>query len=144
MAYLSLTEVASSQLSSVPIKDGQLIFCRDTGNFYKDDADVRNRVSSDFETVADLPLAPLSNKLYLLLPNRLFFFGRGEWIEVNESPVVTKDTIYSFPTIGRADKIYIATKTNETYRWDDDNTKYYCVGSDYHNIEVINCGGASE
>lgn len=142
MGFLSLTEASWSRLSDIPITDGQLIFCRDTGNFYKDDATTRIKMSSDLVICSELPLAPLGNKIYLLLPNTLYYFN-GEWVELNESPIVTKDTIYSFPTIGDAYHIYIATKTNRTYRWDDDNTKYYCIGSDYDEINIINCGNSS-
>ena len=142
MGFLSLTEASQSHLSDIPITDGQLIFCRDTGNFYKDDATTRIKMSSDLVICSELPLAPLGNKIYLLLPNTLYYFN-GEWVELNESPIVTKDTIYSFPTIGDAYHIYVATKTNRTYRWDDENTKYYCVGSNYDEINVINCGNSS-
>lgn len=142
MGFLSLTEASQSRLSDIPITDGQLIFCRDTGNFYKDDATTRIKMSSDLVICSELPLAPLGNKIYLLLPNTLYYFN-GEWVELNESPIVTKNTIYSFPTIGDAYHIYVATKTNRTYRWDDENTKYYCVGSDYDEINVINCGNSS-
>lgn len=142
MTYLSLTEVSQSKLKDIPVTDGQLIFCRDTGNFYKDDDTSRQHMSSDFIICTELPLAPLSNKLYLLLPNTLCFFN-GEWVELNESPVISKDTIYSFPTVGNEKHIYIATKENKTYRWNDDDLKYYCVGSDYNEIQLINCGGAN-
>lgn len=141
MGFLSLTEASQSRLSDIPITDGQLIFCRDTGNFYKDDATTRIKMSSDLVICSELPLAPLGNKIYLLLPNTLYYFN-GEWVELNESPIVTKNTIYSFPTIGDAYHIYVATKTNRTYRWDDENTKYYCVGSNYDEINVINCGNS--
>ena len=141
MGFLSLTEASQSRLSDIPITDGQLIFCRDTGNFYKDDATTRIKMSSDLVICSELPLAPLGNKIYLLLPNTLYYFN-GEWVELNESPIVTKDTIYSFPTMGDIYHIYVATKTNRTYRWDDENTKYYCVGSNYDEINIINCGNS--
>lgn len=143
MAFLSLTEVSESKLKDVPITDGQLIFCRDTGSFYKDSATSRNPISSDFLVVNDLPLAPLANKLYLLLPNTLYFYNNGVWEELNESPIVTKGTKYAFPNIGNASKIYVATAENKTYRWSDDDLKYYCIGSDYNDINIINGGGAT-
>ncbi len=142
MSFLSLTEISQSRLSDIPITNGQLIFCKDTGNFYKDDTATRNKMSSDLVVCSELPLAPLANKLYLLLPNTLCFFN-GEWVELNESPVITKDTIYSFPTVGDTYHIYIASKTNKTYRWDDENTKYYCIGSNYEEINLINCGDSN-
>ena len=116
MGFLSLTEASQSRLSDIPITDGQLIFCRDTGNFYKDDATTRIKMSSDLVICSELPLAPLANKIYLLLPNTLYYFN-GEWIELNESPIVTKDTIYSFPTMGDTYHIYVATKTNRAGKY---------------------------
>lgn len=142
MTYLSLTEASESGLKNIPLTAGQLIFCRDTGNFYKDGDGARIKMSSEFVVCSELPLAPLSNKLYLLLPNTLCFFNGG-WVELNESPVISKDTIYSFPTVGNAKHIYVATKDNRTYRWDDGDMKYYCIGSDYNEIQLINCGGAN-
>lgn len=142
MSVLSLTEVSQSRLFDIPITNGQLIFCKDTGSFYKDDATTRIKMSSDVVTCSELPLAPLCDKLYLLLPNTLYFFN-GEWVELNKSTIITEDTIYSFPTVGNEAFIYIASKENRTYRWDNDNSKYYCIGSDYNEIKIINCGDST-
>lgn len=49
-------------------------------------------------------------------------------------------SIYDFPSVGNKNKIYIDKSTNSIYRWDDEAVKYYCVGSDYNSIEVINGG----
>ena len=51
--------------------------------------------------------------------------------------------IVNFPTVGKPGNIYIDTLTNKLYRWDDDTIKYYCVGSDYSEIDLIDCGGAT-
>ena len=142
MSVLSLTEVSQSRLSDIHITNGQLIFCKDTGSFYKDDATARIKMSSDIVTCSELPLAPLANKIYLLLPGTLYWFN-GEWVELNKSSAITEDTIYSFPTVGNEAFIYIASKENRTYRWDNDNSKYYCIGSDYNEIKLINCGDST-
>lgn len=52
--------------------------------------------------------------------------------------------IINFPNIGKPEYIYIDTLTNKTYRWDDVNLKYYCIGSDYNDIELILCGDSTE
>lgn len=52
-------------------------------------------------------------------------------------------SIYEFPSTGKVRVLYIDTTNNRAYRWDDDETKYYCIGSDYSEIEIIN-GGTSE
>lgn len=67
---------------------------------------------------------------------------------ITEHLVDVEDTILvfpsslQFPTIGKEGSIYIDTQTNKSYRWDDTNIKYYCIGSDYEDIQIINCGGA--
>lgn len=144
MANLSLCEIAQSQLSQTPIISGQLVCCLDTGNFYRDTADSRIPLGSDILFVQSLPLAPLSNKVYLLKPNKLYIYD-SEWIQINEIPetVITKDTIYDFPTIGSENCIYVCRNENKTYRFDESELKYYCIGSDYNDITVINGGNSS-
>lgn len=145
MATLSLREISQSQLSQTPIIPGQLICCTDTGNFYKDNTE-NSRISlgSSVIYVNSLPLAPLSEKIYLLKPDKLYLYD-GDWIELNKKQemVITKDTIYDFPPIGDKNCIYISKATNKTYRWSNEDTKYFCVGSDYDDINIINGGNSS-
>lgn len=42
-----------------------------------------------------------------------------------------------FPIVGDSTALYIASEENKTYRWDADNLKYFCIGSDWENIDVI-------
>lgn len=44
---------------------------------------------------------------------------------------------YEFPSIGKENMIYVARDENKTYRFDEDSLTYYCIGSDYNEIEVI-------
>ena len=62
---------------------------------------------------------------------------------IEEEKIIECDTHLNFPSVGKVKTIYIARKENATYRWDDDNMKYYCTGRDYEAIEVID-GGKSE
>ena len=57
--------------------------------------------------------------------------------------VKSYDSIFDFPNRGDADSLYISTKDNSCYRWDGENSKYFCVGRDYEEIEVIICGGSA-
>lgn len=52
-------------------------------------------------------------------------------------------TSLQFPTIGKEKTIYIDTNKNKTYRWDDENLKYYCIGSNYDDMDLITCGDAT-
>ena len=51
--------------------------------------------------------------------------------------IQTYDTLSSFPTTGKENVLYIETETNKAYRWDDENIRFYCVGSDYNEINII-------
>ena len=44
---------------------------------------------------------------------------------------------YEFPSIGKDNIIYVAKDENKTYRFNEDSLTYYCIGSDYNEIEVI-------
>lgn len=145
MVTLSLREISQSQLSQTPVIPGQLICCTDTGNFYKDNANnARISLGTSVIYVESLPLAPLSEKIYLLKPDKLYLYD-GDWIELNKKQeiVVTKDDIYHFPSIGDESCIYIATNENATYRWDDSNLKYFCIGSNVNDIGIVNGGSSS-
>lgn len=53
------------------------------------------------------------------------------------SMVVQEDTYLSFPLIGSEKTLYIDTTTNQAYRWSDEGLKYYQIGSDWNDIEMI-------
>lgn len=47
------------------------------------------------------------------------------------------------PDVGSADIVYIIEDENAIYRWDATNSKYFSVGRDYNEIEVIYGGSAT-
>ena len=60
-----------------------------------------------------------------------------------EKSVLTYNTHYEFPNLGRINTLYIAEDENKAYRWDVTNLRYYCVGSDYTEIDTIIGGNAN-
>ena len=60
--------------------------------------------------------------------------GKAENIYVKETEFNNR---YEFPSIGKPNIIYVAKDENKTYRFDEDSLTYYCIGSDYNEIEVI-------
>lgn len=55
------------------------------------------------------------------------------------------ETYLNFPTIPEANiqnDIFVDTTENAIYRWDNVEMKYFCIGSNYQNIEIINGGEA--
>lgn len=59
---------------------------------------------------------------------------------VNEI-IVRAESYLKFPTIGNIYSVYIDTTENKAYRWDDKSLKYFVIGSDYDNIEIIDGTG---
>lgn len=101
MAKLSLREVVQSQLDKTPIIDGQLIICTDTGSTYRDIGTKRIQISKDLEIVSSLPLAPLSDKIYYLRPDKLYSYVGGDWVLLNSNGNIN-DMIAKLP-VGSAD-----------------------------------------
>lgn len=85
MAKLSLLEIKQSQLDAAPVVDGQLVFCTDTGNLYRDVGSARMRAGSDIEIVSELPLAPIEGKVYCLRGGDMWLYEIGDWLKLNQS-----------------------------------------------------------
>ena len=47
------------------------------------------------------------------------------------------DSLADFPVTGKENVIYIDKTNNAIYRWDDKEVKFYCIGSDFNNVGVI-------
>lgn len=58
--------------------------------------------------------------------------------------VVQFNSKFEFPNVGDSQLLYIDISANKSYRWDSDTMQYYCVASDYNDINVIDSGDASE
>lgn len=55
-------------------------------------------------------------------------------------------TYLEFPVVpnsGWEQDIFLDTTNNKIYRWDTTDMKYFCIGSNYDDIEVINGGSAT-
>lgn len=64
----------------------------------------------------------------------------GDIETVMNNTIVTVESIYHLPVVGKPDAVYIVKNENATYRWDDVNLKYYCVGRDYTELSEIKGG----
>ena len=54
-------------------------------------------------------------------------------------------TYLEFPVVpnsGWENDIFLDTTNNKIYRWDTTDMKYFCIGSNYDDIEIINGGNA--
>lgn len=57
--------------------------------------------------------------------------------------VITKNTHLEFPSVGKEGVVYVDKTENQFYRWEAETLTYVKMGSDYHDIKVIN-GGTSK
>lgn len=62
----------------------------------------------------------------------------------NQSENIVQKTNYLlFPSVGDPNLLYMDIEHNTTYRWDKSTLKYFCIGSNYSDIDVIS-GGSSK
>jgi len=98
--------------------DGKLNHINDTGSF--DPTEMQNDIKNIKQDLADLETKVSQAHGSLTVKSR------GE-----------------LPNIGSADIVYIVEDENAVYRWDTTNLKYFSVGRDYNEIEVIYGGSAN-
>lgn len=53
------------------------------------------------------------------------------------------DNRFEFPSVGEADKLYIAKDENSIYRWDEGEMVYTALGLQAEDIKLINGGNAN-
>ena len=54
-----------------------------------------------------------------------------------ESHVVTETSYFDFPAIGDSNTIYVDNSTGRSYKWESDELRYICIGTDYNAIDLI-------
>lgn len=145
---LKVISTNDSQLSKLPIKNGQLIFAHDKQQIY---LDVQNKrtcyeqiVTLNTEEQRTSLLAPIDG-FYFIMETAILWRYSDDWIQITSQPakqIVLEDSYLKFPVVGNENQIYIDTTENATYHWDEQSVKYYCIGRDYMNVKVINGGSA--
>lgn len=146
---LSVVITNNSRLKELPTKNYQLIFARDTKTIALDFNGKRTTYSqivtlqSENERLA--VLAPVKDVFYFVYETSCLWTYDSKWIQITTPPrevLFKSSTTQEFPSVGNELCLYIAENENKLYRWDDTTIKYYCVGSDYNDIKIINGGGA--
>lgn len=143
---LKVISTTDSKLKQLQIQNGQLIFVYDKWQIYMDMNNKRTLYEQiktiDTETERSNILAPI-NGFYFIIETGVLWRYSEKWIQITSPPIkyiVYRDSYLNFPTVGNEDQIYIDTTENATYRWDEMNIRYYCIGRDYKNVKVINGG----
>ena len=60
--------------------------------------------------------------------------GKAQSVYVRELEFANR---FEFPSIGKADMLYIALDEHAAYIFDDEQNVYHCIGRDYREIEII-------
>lgn len=146
---LSVVITNGSKLHELPVKHSQLIFIKDTKTIALDYNGIRttysNIVTLQTEQERLAILAPVCGLFYFILETSCLWAYEDKWIQITTPPrevLFKSSTTQEFPPVGNELCLYIAENENKLYRWDDTTIKYYCVGSDYNDIKIINGGGA--
>lgn len=110
--------------------------------------EVETEVNADVEEVDfNLEITGRDGKdgksAYQIAVEHGFVGTEQEWLDSLKVQSETYSSIYEFPNIGQAGVFYTDTSENRIYRWDEEDLKYYCVGSDWSQIKCIDGGNAN-
>ena len=146
---LKVISTVDARLSELSIKNGQMIFVKDTHSLYLDMGNIRTQYHDitilQTESIRKELLAPTAG-FYFCLSSDVLWYYQEKWIQITNQPtaqVVTRDSYLNFPSIGSESVIYVDKTANKSYRWDDNDLKYYVIGSDYNDIELIDAGDSN-
>lgn len=145
---LKVISTINTKLPELEIKNGQMIFVKDTHSLYLDMGNIRTQYRDitilQTESARENLLAPATG-FYFCVASDVLWYYQDQWVQITNQPaaqVVTMASYLEFPSIGSESVIYIDKEANKTYRWDDSDLKYYVIGSNYNDIETIDAGGA--
>ena len=130
-AILSVVETTASRLPSLSIKNGQLIFIKDSQKIALDIDSKRTFYNQivvlQTESERTSLLAPITGLFYFVIDTAVLWHYGQSWIQITTSP---KEIIYigvSLPELGSANTLYVDTALNNVSVWDDDTKKYQIV-----------------
>lgn len=132
-SILSVIATTSARLSSLVIKDGQLIFVQDKGRIAFDFKGTRRFYNQITVLDTDEERAKLSdpmNGYYFVIDTAVLWSYQNEWIPLTSQP---KEVIFigtELPELGQAKTLYIDKIDKEISIWDEKTNQYITV-ADY-------------
>lgn len=128
---MSVVATTASRLPDLSIKNGQLIFVKDSQKVALDFNDKRTFYNQivvlQTEHERTSLLAPISGLFYFVIDTAVLWHYEQSWIQITTSP---NEIIYigvSLPELGSANTLYVDTALNNVSVWDDDTKKYQIV-----------------
>ena len=130
MANIKFIATNHDKLSSIDVKDGQIIFSRDEQVIYLDSESKRSafkniltidKEANRLETVA------IEGCFYYVEDTDLIYrYKDSQWVCLNSSEIIFDDR-NSFPEQGDATKLYATD--DAIYKWDSKTNDYIKIGS---------------
>ena len=105
-------------------------------------ADINITVAEPLQ-IAVSPMVNTNPSVGVVSKAELLFQETQQLVEEYGFQVIQVVTFLEFPNMGKDHCLYIDQTANKTYRWNAEDLKYYCVGSDYEAIEIVDGGGAN-
>lgn len=128
---MSVVATTASRLPDLSIKNGQLIFVKDSQKVALDLNDKRTFYNQIVVLQTDLErqslLAPISGLFYFVIDTAVLWHYERTWIQITASP---NEIVYigvSLPELGSANTLYVDTALNNVSVWDDNAKKYQIV-----------------
>lgn len=128
---MSVVATTASRLPDLSIKNGQLIFVKDSQKVALDLNDKRTFYNQIVVLQTDLErqslLAPISGLFYFVIDTAVLWHYEKSWIQITTSPNEIVYIDVSLPELGSANTLYVDTTLNNVSVWDDDAKKYQIV-----------------
>lgn len=128
---MSVVATTASRLPDLSIKNGQLIFVKDSQKVALDHNDKRTFYNQivvlQTEHERTSLLAPISGLFYFVIENAVLWLYEQSWIQITTSPHEIVYIGVSLPELGNASTLYVDTVLNNVSIWNDDTKKYQIV-----------------
>ena len=128
---MSVVATTASQLPSLPIKDGQLIFIKDRQKIALDFNSKRNFYNQIILLQTDSErtglLAPVSELFYFVIETAVLWTYSDGWIQITSRPQEIVHIGVTLPELGSADTLYVDKTKKCLSIWDDDENAYIDV-----------------
>lgn len=128
---LSVVATTASRLPDLSIKNGQLIFVKDSQKIALDLNDKRyfynQIVVLQTDSERQSLFAPISGLFYFVIDTAVLWHYEQSWIQITTSPHEIVYIGVSLPELGNASTLYVDTVLSNVSIWNDNTKKYQIV-----------------